>query len=167
MVCDLCKKNNAVIHIEKHSGENHSQMRICCECAGLEGLTPENLTGETLQKLISGINLFQQGSSETVCLDCGMTADSFRESGRLGCSSCFVYLKSVLDLTMWQKTPHFKHVGKTPFKFQAQAIEGKVVMPVEDLEMLEAKLFVCISEERFEDAAILRDRIVEVKKAVS
>jgi protein arginine kinase activator len=165
MVCDLCKTNNAVIHIEKHSGDNHTQLRVCCECAGLEGLTPENLNGESLQKLISGLNQLQQDTKEILCLECGMDAASFQSSGKLGCSSCYVHLKSVIDMSIWQKSSHYKHLGKTPYKFDAPVTEA--IDMVDDLEILEEKLVISISEENYEEAAILRDRIEEMKKAVT
>ena len=165
MICDLCKVNSAVIHIEKHSGDSHTQLIVCCECAGLEGLSPENLSGEALQKLISGVNLIQKNNRETVCPGCGMDTDTFKNSGKLGCGKCYDSLRSSIDFSEWQKSAHFKHVGRTPFNFEV--IPEEIEVNTEDLQTLEDKLVICISEEKYEEAALLRDRIEEMKKTVS
>ena len=163
MICDLCNKNKAVIHIEKHAGSNRTQLKVCCECAGLEGLSPENLNGESLQKLISGINLMQKAGQDIVCENCGMDAETFSNGGKLGCSACYTHLKSVIDMSSWQKTTHYKHIGKTPYSFDVTP--DHLDEKFEDIQSLEDKLVISISQENYEEAAVLRDRIEEMKKA--
>ena len=163
MLCDLCKVNNAVIHIEKHSGENHTQLRVCCECAGIEGLSPENLSGEALQKLITGVTRMQEAKHERICSHCGTDTETFKNTCKAGCSQCYNDLGSSIDLREWQRSTHLKHIGKTPygFKVEPQGINRNT----ENIDDLEEKLVICISEEDYEKAAELRDRINEIKKS--
>lgn len=165
MLCDLCKSNPAAIHIEKHNGENRTQLKVCLDCAGIEKLSPENLNGESLQKLINGIYAMQSQQTSSKCLTCGVDSDSFERNGKVGCPDCYTYLSENINLSSWQKTPHIKHIGKTPYNYpmKTDMIDHKV----EDLKELEEKLVICISEEDYEKAAILRDRIEEMKKAIS
>jgi len=165
MLCDLCKSNPAAIHIEKHNGENRTQLKVCLDCAGIEKLTPENLNGESLQKLINGIYSMQSTQTSAKCLTCNTDSETFERSGKVGCPDCYTYLTENIDINSWQKTPHCKHIGKTPYNYSmnAEIIDNKV----EDLKELEDKLVICISEEDYEKAAILRDRIEEMKKAIS
>ena len=164
MLCDLCKKNPAAIHIEKHNGEKKTQLKVCCECAGIEGLTPENLNGESLQKLINGIySMHNQNASK--CLTCDTDSETFERTGKVGCPDCYTYLSQNINIQSWQKTPHCKHIGKTPYNY---TIKPSVIENDEEaIDVLEQKLVFCISEEDYEKAAILRDRIEEMKKAIS
>jgi len=165
MLCDLCKKNPAAIHIEKHNGENKTQLRVCLECAGVEGLTPENINGESLQKLINGVYSMQNKKTDSKCLTCDTDSETFERTGRVGCPDCYAYLSSSINLKSWQKTPHTKHIGKTPFNYEMNS--DLIHKEVDHLKDLEDKLIICISEEDYEKAAILRDRIEEMKKATS
>ena len=164
MVCDLCKNNPAAIHIEKHNGEKKTQLKVCCECAGIEGLTPENINGESLQKLINGVYSLQN-QKVSKCLTCDTDSEMFERTGRVGCPDCYTYLSNVIDIKSWQKTPHCKHIGKTPYNYSMSA--GLIERNVEDITDLEQRLVICISEEEYEKAAILRDRIEEMKKVTS
>ena len=164
MVCDLCKNNPAAIHIEKHNGEKKTQLKVCCECAGIEGLTPENINGESLQKLINGVYSLQNQKAAK-CLTCDTDSEAFERSGKVGCPDCYTYLSNVIDIQSWQKTPHCKHIGKTPFNYNMSA--GLIEQSTENISELEQKLVICISEEDYEKAAILRDRIEEMKKVNS
>ena len=83
MICDICKKKKAVIHIEKHAGTNHTHLNICASCAGIEGLDPEKLKGEDLNRIISEIVTFNKPKSDLVCGECGMTSNDFERSRRL------------------------------------------------------------------------------------
>ena len=163
MLCDLCKSNTAAIHIEKHNGENKTQLKVCCECAGIEGLTPENINGESLQKLINGVYSMQNKKTASKCLTCDTDSESFERTGRVGCPDCYTYLSSSINIQSWQKTPHTKHIGKTPFNYEINS--DLIDKEVNHLKDLEDKLIICISKEDYEKAAILRDRIEEMKKA--
>ena len=162
MLCDLCKNNPAAIHIEKHNGKKKTQLKVCCECAGIEGLTPENINGESLQKLINGVYSLQDQKASK-CLTCDTDSEMFERTGKVGCPDCYIYLSNNIDIKSWQKTPHCKYIGKTPYNYNMAT--SHIESNVEDITELEQKLVICISEEDYEKAAVLRDRIEEMKKS--
>lgn len=159
MICDLCKANDAVIHIEKHFGDTHKKLNLCQACAGLNNLTPDNMNPETIQELISNISNLQESYPETACSECGLDSAAFMQSQILGCSRCYEELKEVIDLQNWHKQVVLKHIGKIPPNFQ--------LIPANQLKVtasLESKLQEAISNEEFEKAAQIRDQIKSTKK---
>ena len=164
MICDFCKKNIAVIHIEKQAGDKHVQIRVCGECAGLQGLTPENLNEESLQKLIADLKLLSPPQPAVTCGTCGMSSADLVAGSKLGCEDCYRDLRGPLDLGRWQRTVHFKHLGRVP--------EGLALGLGEEsgfslnLERMKEDLTRCISDEDYEQAAILRDKISVLEEAL-
>lgn len=165
MLCDLCKLKPAEIHVEKHNGQKSTHIEVCMDCAGIENLSPDNLNGETLQKLINGIESIQNPQTSSKCLTCGTDSVSFERSRKLGCPDCYTYLTENININSWQKVPHCKYIGRTPYKYpmKLDPVNDKTA----DLEELEKKLLICINEENYEKAATLRDHIKEMKKATS
>ncbi|NQZ57344.1 MAG: hypothetical protein HRT88_07720, partial [Lentisphaeraceae bacterium] len=115
MICDLCNTNKAVIHIEKHAADSRSQMKLCSACAGIEGLTPDQLNSENLNKILSDLNLGLEQGENSSCENCGCTLSELHRTNKTGCSKCYDELISNLLLPKWQKPPYFKHIGKTPY----------------------------------------------------
>ena len=111
MICDICKKNKAVIHIEKHAGNNHTHLNICASCAGIEGLNPEKLKGDDLNRIISDIEAFNKPKTDIVCEECGITSSDFEKSRCLGCASCYANLSEIVNLRDWQMAKNLKHIG--------------------------------------------------------
>ncbi|MCM8529781.1 MAG: UvrB/UvrC motif-containing protein [Lentisphaeraceae bacterium] len=163
-ICDICKKNVAAIHIEKHAGENHTQMKICCQCAGIEALSPENLKSEDIQKIIADLAFLQKPSEPEECSECGTTTVDFDKSKRVGCGACYDNLKASINLQLHPNVVQNKHLCKTPFKLGFEPIQKE---EVDELQVLEARLSSLVAEENYEFAAKVRDKIAELKKALS
>jgi protein arginine kinase activator len=164
MICDICRRNNAVIHIEKHAGENRTQMKICSQCAGVDSMSPEHLKGEDLQKIISDLVSNFKPKAQEVCEKCGTSAIDFEKKHKVGCGSCYKFLKSAIHLQNWQAARNLKHVGRTPFNVDVEQVSFDP--NVEDVELLEEKLCISIIAEDYEEAALLRDKIETLKKAL-
>jgi protein arginine kinase activator len=165
MICDICGLNNAVIHIEKHAGEEHSQFKVCCKCAGIEGLSPENLKEETLQKLISDLAAIHRPAKLAKCSFCGTDSLGFEKTTRVGCGRCYEDLAGSMRLARWQGSGIMKHVGRTPYRFTLA--KDSFDESVNNLHKLEDDLQKCISNEQYERAAELRDRIEVLRQTLS
>jgi len=162
MICDLCKRNNAVIHIEKQAGDNRSQMRICCDCAGLDGMSPENLSSESINKLISDLTIggvADKDKAQKVCSQCSCTLEDLQRTDKVGCSACYDSLLSTLLMPKWQKPPHYKHIGKTPYSLKPLREDKIFIETPNQLKLLKDQLTISISQEDYEEAARLRDEI--------
>ena len=167
MLCDLCNKNNAVIHIEKHAADSRSQMKLCSTCAGIEGLTPDQLNSENLNKIISDLNIGLDQQENASCQSCGCTLNELQRTNKTGCSQCYDELINHLLLPKWQKPPHFKHIGKTPYSVNSFKQITSDETALNRINKLQDMLTVSISSEDYEEAARLRDEIESLKHSPS
>ncbi len=164
MLCEICNQNPAVIHIEKHQGEDKTQVRLCLDCAGMRDVLPENLSSEKLQSILENITELKrkyQQSEDKACPNCHCEFSSI-EMGVAGCPSCYKHLVTKKNLARWQRTSRLKYIGKTPYNFRIQAPTVKIKL--KELKVLEEKLSFYISQEDYESAALLRDQIESIKK---
>ena len=94
-----------------------------------------------------------------VCDECGYTPREFKKTGRLGCESCYATFANLLSPALAGMHKGERHKGKVP----ARAVERKTY---EDrLNSLEGDLQLAIEEEHYEDAARVRDEILDLKKS--
>ena len=96
------------------------------------------------------------------CPNCGMTYESFRKMGRLGCSQCYETFKGYLQPLLKKIHGSSQHFGKAPVKAPKIAVKEKKA--VYSIEELKAKMQKAIQAEEFEEAAKLRDQIRELEK---
>jgi len=161
MICDLCGKNQATVHLTEIIDEQVTELHLCEECARKKSIEMEQQFG--LADLLAGLAEFGKPSeiAETVrlkCSNCGLSYEDFKKSGRLGCSNCYVSFKKYLGPLLKKIHGSNQHFGKTPLKIPAP------VRKKTELEILKSKLQKAIIEEEFEEAAKLRDRIRELER---
>ena len=89
-----------------------------------------------------------------------MTRSDFRKSGRLGCPYCYEHFKDGLGQLLRAVQRNEQHVGKIPSR------ESVRVQKSTEIAALKQALDEAIGEERFEEAAKIRDRIKECEKAM-
>ena len=112
MICDICKKNTAIIHIQEIGPNGKHTLNLCSKCAitrffGENGASPrlDQLLKELSQSLsnpeaLSAImsqfgkhkGLFQaldDHSSQTQCPRCGRTWEDIKRTRQIGCEACF------------------------------------------------------------------------------
>jgi protein arginine kinase activator len=125
--------------------------------------------------------------SGLICSQCGCTPMSFKETGRLGCPNCYKDLRLLIDGIVESSQKGGVHKGKGPRSLTAEDLDKICPMstissylvdtPVADIskkgtakkkksvvrrnkcDELREKLKTAISEERYEDAAKLRDEL--------
>lgn len=163
MLCDICHKNMATVHLTEIIDNQITELHLCEECARQKGAQMEQHFG--LADLLAGLaDLGQQfevrGKTETKCPNCGLTYQDFRRLGRLGCSECYTTFKDSLAVLLKRIHGSTQHLGRMP---------AKAVPPVQkksEIDALRAKLQKAIEMEEFEEAARLRDKIraLEAKK---
>lgn len=162
MLCDICGKKKATVHLTEIVDEQMSEMHLCEECAREKSVQMEQQFG--LADLLAGLSDFgkQVKNVQKVnikCSNCGMNYEDFRKFGRLGCSLCYESFKTHLASLLKKIHGSDRHVGKTPVKIP-QAERKKM----DDLQELKNELQHAIQVEDFELAARLRDQIRELEK---
>jgi protein arginine kinase activator len=156
MLCDICKKNVATVHLTQMVEGKTKKVDLCEACSKEKGV--DDPTGFSLADLLLGLGAAQEieqasAGGEIKCPHCGFTQADFKKAGRLGCSECYKVFAEGLESLL--KTMHkgTKHVGKVPQVFrQTQDMADK-------LKNLQKKLEKAISNEDFETAATLRDEV--------
>jgi protein arginine kinase activator len=178
MLCDVCAKNQATVHLTEIVDEQMTELHLCEECAKQKSMQMEQQFG--LSDLLAGLVDFgKQGEGEALtklkCPNCNLSYDDFKKIGRLGCSSCYStfiryllpLLKRIHGMTVHTgKVPQVVTVGvaniETPKAGAPKRVEQ--ARPKNDLADLKNKLQEAIRVENFEEAARLRDKIRELEK---
>jgi protein arginine kinase activator len=159
MLCDLCKKNVATVHLTQLIEGKTQKIDLCESCSKEKGV--DDPTGFSLADLLLGLGAAQelaQGATAAAhCPRCGFTQADFKKTGRLGCAECYRAFWDGLEGLL--KTMHkgIRHAGKVPQTLRrTQDYE-------ERLKALQRKLEKAIADESFEQAAIFRDEIKSLK----
>ncbi len=157
MVCDICGKKEATVHLTEIVNDQMTKLHLCEECAKKKGAEMEEHFG--LADLLAGLAdlgapVESVKEKKFKCPSCGLSYDDFKKVGKLGCGQCYETFKSYL-------VPLFKrihgsdvHAGKSPRKKRKLPRHKKV-----DVEGLKRLLKRAVELEEFEEAVKLRDEI--------
>lgn len=166
MLCDICKKREANIYITEVINSEKKNLYICEICAsklGIKGILKElnipfdeNILKKFLE-LMPG--MVEDVKKEKICPTCDLKFIDFEKSGFLGCPDCYKTFKEELRPILLNLHGNVKHIGKK--KGEKFTIE---TFFESELKKLKRELEYAIEEERYEDAAKIRDKINELIK---
>lgn len=160
MLCDVCKKKDASVHLTQIIDSKMQTVDLCEECSKAKGV--DDPTGFSLVGLLKGLAAAPQEPAArsdeadlAKCPKCGLSIADFKKTGRLGCASCYTVFAEQLEPLLKSMHKGLKHSGKVPHGMrEAQDMN-------ELLRKLQQQLQEAIKVENFEKAAFLRD---EMKK---
>lgn len=172
MLCQRCKNCEAVFHFTDITNNVQTELHLCNKCAGdisfESNLQNNTLYLKTMFSLIKDNDIeLDDFETKTICLNCGLTDMEFNLDRKPGCPSCYKYFKSIIDTISENKKPHkyrkIPHNYVEVMAFRDDLSDRNIgksnsVKPVD----LEEELRIAVNEERYEDAAVLRDKIKEV-----
>lgn len=165
MLCDVCKKRESIISYTKSYGDRVEEVHLCEECAEKKfraDFSNHMNIGINLEDFFKNIFHFvtqdNKEDNDFYCKDCGTSFNEYRQRGFVGCSNCYdtfrdeikKYFKSI------NKIP--KHIGSIPEN------ATKNIKYKREISNLESELDILISLEEYEKAAVLRDKIKELKE---
>ena len=183
MLCDNCGKREAnVIYSENINGVK-KELHLCEQCSQKLGIANMNFTIPTdfsslFGDFIEGFTtsefmpLFQE-VKEISCDQCGTTFEDIVNNGKLGCGNCYSVFEEKLDPILKRIQGNVQHVGRigkiTPNEVEKvkkdvnKAVQQNMQVAQnnknQEIETLQEKLKQAIKEERYEDAAKIRDEI--------
>jgi protein arginine kinase activator len=177
MLCQNCNKNEATVRYTQIINGNKKEMMLCEECSELLGVNKINFNmpidfssffGGMLEDyedsdfipMISGVK-------ELKCNNCNMTYDEFINTGKLGCPECYTAFSEKIDPILRRIHGSDRYLGRKINKKLNSELSNKKTETIETTskkEKLEEKLKKAISEERYEDAAKIRDEIKNIKE---
>lgn len=172
MLCDVCKKREATIHIKEVKDGKCISTNLCPECArekelagGLGafgfnlaevifnvGKTPEN-------KQPAAPAESKENKPKILCPHCGWSLSKMRKSGgKMGCPECYTVFEKWVNMALEQVQRGKVHVGKRPLAREKSLAAYKL-----ELDKLQLDLAKAVSAEEYEKAAQFRDRINALK----
>jgi protein arginine kinase activator len=161
MLCDKCKKKQAVVFLTKIENGLTNKLALCEDCARERMLKSAALDG-----FISALFNIENEQTETVgdaavalkCPDCGLTYEMLVGGGKLGCEACYDTFKSYLDPIVRRIHGKQQHTGKVIKSRQADMAIKR------EIRELKAKLNDAVAKEDYENAAKYRDLIKDYKE---
>jgi len=95
------------------------------------------------------------------CSECGISYSDFQKSGRLGCARDYRVFEEELEPLLKKVHGSARYIGKVP--------DGQSSKTVRRNELIKQKelLARAIKAEKYEEAAKLRDRILELESLIS
>lgn len=164
MLCMVCKKNEAKVHLTQVLEGTLKKVDLCEECAKAKGV--DDPMGFSLADLLMGLGASQElghgaGAKEAACPACGFTQADFKKTGRLGCPECYQHFSDGLEALLKGMHKGPRHTGKTPHEPRHGAPAGQRI------QALQKELDAAIAVENYEEAARLRDEIKSLRAGVA
>jgi protein-arginine kinase activator protein McsA len=111
-------------------------------------------TKDQLNEFLNTINKQENNNESSPCPNCGIELGQILANTRMGCAKCYDHFKDIISSVIRKvQNGDIKHVGKTPKNREI------------DVSSLEGEMKLAIQEERYEDAAKIRDKINAQKSA--
>jgi len=169
MMCEQCTKRPANVHFTEIVQGQKSEYHLCEVCAREKGEAAyQALAGAfSINQLLSGLLNFDPSvktrttAPTTQCDHCGLTFHQFAQLGRFGCPHCYEAFAEGLSPLLRKVQSSDQHSGKVPRR------RGGAITAKRELGRLRDEMRQRIAEERFEEAAQLRDRIRLIEKESS
>lgn len=159
MKCHRCAKQ-ATLHITEVLGEDRfEEVHLCEECAKKYLYEPQKLQKKADKAAEQSAEAEEpEGLGEKQCEVCGIKFVQFRNHGRLGCPHDYDAFKD--DLLPLLESVHgdTRHAGKAPRRLPRA--KGAQL----ELAQLRRKLQQLVTDENYEEAAQIRDRIKELEE---
>jgi len=158
MKCGRCSKP-AVLHITELRQGDVQALHLCESCA------KEYLNHSQSSKSDASAGSDADGNASVleeldhkVCPNCGIAFKEFRAQGRLGCPHDYVVFADELMSLLENIHGETNHVGKVPKRSpQASQLQFQLIK-------LRNELRSSVEEERYEDAARIRDSIRQLEE---
>ena len=147
MKCELCKKHKAEVAVKQTVDGEERELFVCPSCAQRAAGTLVTSLVEML--LGAAIDLQLPERDPLVCPGCGLSRPEFRKRARVGCARCYETFARELAPMLRDMHSGDHHVGKVPVRERVSRTRVE----------LENALKLAIRTQRYEDAAVLRDRI--------
>lgn len=191
MLCDNCGKREANVRYSENINGKTKKLNLCEECSQKLGITGldfnmpidfSSFFGEFMEDFATPefMPLFNEVKA-LKCNNCGYTFDDVVNTGKLGCENCYDVFENKLDPIIKKIQGANRHVGRTG-KLLNQLNSNENNIKQEDtitnkeldencktsskdmeIEKLHKELKEAIQEERYEDAAKIRDEIKKIQ----
>mgnify|MGYP003592842002 CR=1 FL=1 len=162
MLCERCRKKESTVHLTEVIKSVRSEVHLCEQCAREIGLNSKlNNYALSIPDMLSFMDEEpSELAQECSCSVCGTSGSDIETNGRAGCPNCYTSLRDYLEIAY----PEFQNAykGKHPAALQDREICSSAAECEEEKQTkLKIELEEAVREERYEDAARLRDALKE------
>lgn len=183
MLCENCKKREANVRYSENINGVKKEMHLCDECSRKLGITDKmdfrmptfdlsNFFGSFLEDFSSSSDFMPLLSEvkQIKCDSCGSSFDDIINTGRYGCANCYDVFEDRMDPILKKLQGANRHNGRlgkisdNKVKFEKEENNNKSDSSENKLQKLQDDLKLAIKEERYEDAAKIRDEIKKEEK---
>lgn len=167
MLCDECKAKPATVHLTQVYNGKKIESHLCEECATHKsGLIFDPAHNFSIPNLLGGIfgavyNVQDVPALTTKCPNCGMSFVDIRKLGKLGCSECYKVYERELEASLRRIHGNTKHHGKIPMR------GGGKVLIKRKIEEMKSQIQEAVRAEKYEQAAQIRDAVIEMEEKLS
>ncbi len=170
MFCERCKNCEATIHLTEIIKDVKSEVHLCENCAREIGLNSKlSNFSLSIPEMLSflDVNEVDDHAGGGVCKTCGLSFVDYSREYKLGCPDCYRHMEDSLRPVIAAYHGATAHGGKHPANSDVAVAETYVktvcVNPIKSIEELKDLLERAVTDERYEEAAVLRDRIREME----
>lgn len=165
MLCSHCNKKEANFHYKQVNNGSYTELHLCSDCAKELGylVNSDAVINTGLEDMLNeflGLAKQTQVHSGLSCDRCGTTFAEFKKTGFAGCDKCYEVFEKDVESILSKIQPSTTHKGKIA------GPKGEEIQRANEIKDLKEKLRLAVMDERYEDAAKLRDSIkaLEEKK---
>ena len=189
MLCSNCGKHEANVHYTHVVNGEKTEYNLCDECAKKLGIDEMDFSMPiSFSNFIS--DFFEEesllpsfsGNMITKCPKCGLTYDEFAKNGKFGCGDCYETFADRIESVLKNLHGSAKHRGRAPQRLAEKTskltekdeqenkndikVENKPLVDktMEQIDKLNNDIKLAIKEERYEDAAKIRDEIKKLEE---
>lgn len=182
MLCENCGKNYANVRYTQIINGNKKELSLCEECSkklGIDHLSFDmpidfssylsdffgEYENESILPILNNINQLE-------CSNCKTTFEEFMNKGKFGCKDCYETFKEKIDPLLKNIHGANRHIGRLgQIKENRQVLEKtdvkdnlNEIKENDKLIQLKNQLKEAVKDERYEDAAKIRDEIKNLEK---
>ena len=159
MKCQSCGKKEATVKYYENINGVKKELHFCSECASKLGFAH---FPDIFSPMFVSIPDYLE-EEELKCPSCGYTLDDYTKTGLFGCPECYNTFRDNLDELFLKIHGKNRHVKRKIKKLTAKKDNEDNITKEDKIEKLKEQLKMLINEEKYEEAAIIRDKIKEIE----
>lgn len=169
MLCEQCRQREATTHIRRVMNGAAQDFHLCGDCARESGVAaPIGNFGFHLGDLFSSFLSGGFGGLAAPalpagqrCAFCGASLAEIARDGVVGCANCYETFYDQLRPTLQRIHGGLQHMGKAP---ELDPEVEREIQRKADIERMREDIAAAVREERYEDAAKMRDEIRKLEE---
>ena len=167
MLCQKCHTSLATVRYAEVVDGKVMDLHLCPECLAAHQQRP--VTGFELAGSVApgrvapseGASGRSRSRARRICKSCGTRLSKVLDTGKVGCPSCYHTFDDVTAQVLTDMHGYMRHLGKTP------KVDDVRAQMRSNLQNRRALMRSAVQMESYEEAAVLRDEIKKLEKALN